>query len=254
MAKRIIKGNFSRNAGHYDDHATVQKKCAERLMGLLGSEDFLRILEVGCGTGTYTQLLSDKYRASEITAVDISKTMINMAKKKILGKNVSFLVSDGECVQSDDKQDLITSNATFQWFEDLREAVRHFSETLTKKGTLCFSMYGPGTFKEFEEVLKVHFWEGKRLSASRFTSKKDLESILSLYFKKFKVEEEYYTADFISLWDFLSNIKKCGARGYGLGDGIFIGKHRMRALEETYIKKFKGIFATHHVFFCKASV
>jgi malonyl-CoA O-methyltransferase len=253
MAKRIIKGNFSKSAGHYDDHATVQKKCAEKLVQLLGKKEFSRILEIGCGTGSYTQLLSDKYRKAQITAVDISKTMIDVAQNKILGKNVHFLVGDGECIKPDSEQDLITSNAAFQWFEDLRESFKCFSEVLAKKGTFCFSMYGPETFKEFEEVLRVHFGEGKRLSSSKFISKEDLEAVLGLYFKKFEIKEQYFMVDFITLWDFLSDIKKCGARGYGLSDGLFIGKHRMRALEETYIQKFKGIFATHHVYFCKAS-
>ncbi|MGB3242250.1 MAG: malonyl-ACP O-methyltransferase BioC [Candidatus Omnitrophota bacterium] len=253
MGKRVIKHNFSKNAGQYDAHAVVQKKCAERLMDLIKGKSFSRILEIGCGTGTYTQLLGQKYKESEITAVDISKTMVSEAKKKVSGKNMRFLVDDGERMFLDGKHDLITSNAAFQWFEDLDRTLKCFSEALTNKGTLCFSMYGPETFKEFEEVLGVHFGQRKRLSSSRFISLEVLEAILSQYFKKFKLAEEYFTADFISLWDFLHNIKKCGSRGWGLDDGLFIGKHRIRALESTYIEKFKGVIATHHVYFCKAS-
>ncbi len=254
MAKRVIRRNFSKNARHYDDHAAVQRKCAEKLINLVKGKNFSRILEIGCGTGMFTQLLGDKYREAEITAVDISKTMVNEAKKKVFGKNIRFLIDDGENISPEGKHDLIASNATFQWFEDMDKTLANFKEALTDKGTLCFSMYGPQTFKEFEEVLQVHFGEGRRLSSSKFTSKELLESILSQHFKKFTLTEEYFTVDFISLWEFLRNIKKCGARGWGLSDGIFIGKHRIRALEQTYIEKFKGVIATHHVYFCKAQV
>ena len=254
MDKHIIKRNFSRNARHYDDHAAVQKKCAERLIELIKGKKFSRILEIGCGTGMLTHLLSNKYNRAEITAVDISEEMLDMAKKKVRGDNVRFMTADGESVPLEKKLDLITSNASFQWFENLEETLRRFAEALKSKGTLCFSMYGPETFKEFEEVLGVHFGERRRLSSGRFPTMEMVEAILNENFKDFKVKEEYITVDFISLWNFLSDIKKSGARGYGLDDGIFLGKHRIRALEKTYIDKFAGIIATHHVFFCKASL
>jgi malonyl-CoA O-methyltransferase len=255
MAKRTIKRNFSKNALTYDDHAAVQRKCADVLLDLVKGGKFKRILEVGCGTGTYTQLLSDEYRAAKITAVDISKEMINMAEKKIMGKNVDFVVDDGEYLPiNGTKLDLITSNAVFQWFEDLRSTLKTFSEALGKKGMLCFSMYGPETFKEFEEVLGIHFGERRRLSSSRFASKTELEKVLKEHFGKFKLWEEFYTVDFVSLWGFMQAIKQSGARGYGLGDGIFLGKQIIKELEKTYIEKFKGVIATHHVYFCKANL
>ena len=255
MAKRTIKRNFSKSALTYDDHAAVQRKCADVLLGLVKGGNFQRILEVGCGTGTYTQLLSDECREAKITAVDISKEMIDVAKKKVMGKNISFVVDDGEYLPiNGSKLDLITSNAVFQWFEDLRGTLKTFSEALDKKGMLCFSMYGPETFKEFEEVLGMHFGERRRLSSSRFASKKDLEKVLKGHFRKFELWEEFYNVDFVSLWDFMQAIKQSGARGYGLGDGIFLGKQIIKGLEKTYIEKYKGVIATHHVYFCKAKL
>jgi malonyl-CoA O-methyltransferase len=254
MNKHVIKRNFSRNAHHYDDHAAVQKTCAEKVMDLIKGKKFSRILEVGCGTGMLTHLLSKRYDEANITAIDISDKMLSVAKKKVSGKNVCFKNADGEKYPLKDKHDLITSNATFQWFENFGPALGRFAGALTDKGALCFSMYGPKTFLEFEEVLGSHFGDRRRLSSGRFPSKDLVEHVLGEHFKKFKVKEEYFTVDFISLWNFLNDIKKTGARGYGLDDGIFLGKHRIRALEETYIKKFTGIIATHHVYFCKASL
>ena len=51
------------------------------------------ILDLGCGTGSYTQFFAKKNY--QITGVDISKSMIDIAKKKIRNKkNVSFIVKD----------------------------------------------------------------------------------------------------------------------------------------------------------------
>jgi len=166
MDKNIVNGNFSRNAESYDDYAAVQRKCAEKLIGLIGEKPFSSILEIGCGTGIYTRLLHDRYGDAEITAVDISEKMVEIAREKLTGKNISFMIADGEQITPDGKLDLITSNASFQWFENIEETLELFTGALADGGMLCFSMYGPETFKEFREVLGVHFGRHRGLSSA----------------------------------------------------------------------------------------
>ena len=48
-----------------------------------------KILDLGCGTGQYTYLLSKK--GYEVTGVDISKPMIEIAKKNTKQKKISIL-------------------------------------------------------------------------------------------------------------------------------------------------------------------
>ena len=82
LIKSKIKRNFSRSALTYDDHASVQKACAGQLIKQLEGTSCRKILEVGCGTGTYTRLLRKRYPDAEITAVDISEGMVGEAEKK----------------------------------------------------------------------------------------------------------------------------------------------------------------------------
>ena len=251
--KRIITDNFSKSAVTYDDHAEVQKKCAERLIDLIDLDYFNRILEIGCGTGTYTELLRERYPDAEITSVDISHGMVEIAKEKMNGKNIDFDISDGEHLEADKKFDLITSNASFQWFESMDRAFSSFAGKLSKEGLLCFSMYGPETFREFKEVLGVHLGPRQWLSSSRFAEKEEVEKVLSDYFQNFELREENYSVDFFSIWDFLQNIKKSGARGEGMG-GAFLGKYTLKEMERTYIEKFGSVTATHHVYFCRGQL
>jgi len=253
MDKKIITGNFSRNACSYDDHAAVQKICAEKLIGFAEKRDVRRILEIGCGTGNYTRILRDTYNRADITAIDIAEDMIDLAREKFPEGGVRFEVADGERAGSGGRLDLITSNASFQWFEDLEKALTIFSRALAGGGVLCFSMYGPETFREFKEVLGTHFRRRSvDLSSSGFASRSEIENILKKYFKKFEISEECFNVAFLSLWDFLRNVKYSGTRGEGLGGKIFLGKHAIKEMEKTYVKKFGGIFTTHHVFFCRA--
>jgi malonyl-CoA O-methyltransferase len=251
--KKMISGNFSKSAVTYEDHAAVQKKCAEKLIDLIDLDYFPRILEIGCGTGVYTRLLAERYPDAEITAIDISEQMIKTAKEKTKSETVRFEVSDGENFGQEKKFDLITSNASFQWFENLDTAFLSFSENLSTEGVLCFSMYGPETFREFKEVLGAHRGQRQWLTSSRFAEKEEIRGFLNRYFKRFELWEESYNVDFFSIWDFLQNIKKSGARGEGL-KGAFLGKYAIREMEKTYIEKFGAVTATHHVYFCRGQM
>lgn len=50
----------------------------------------LKILDVGSGPGTLAQLLNEKEAQFEITGIDVSKKMIEEAKKRVSHKNISF--------------------------------------------------------------------------------------------------------------------------------------------------------------------
>lgn len=250
--KKIISGNFSKNAVTYEDHAAVQKNCAEKLIDMIDLDYFPRILEIGCGTGVYTRMLLERYPEAEITAIDISGEMVAMARKKTRSEKITFDLSDGEDLKPGKKFDLITSNASFQWFQDLDRSFASFAQNLSDGGVLCFSMYGPRTFGEFKEVLGAHMGPRRWLSSSRFADKEDIRRCMGRYFSDLEIREENYSVDFFSIWDFLQNIKKSGARGEGLG-GAFIGKYAIKEMEKTYIDKFGLVTATHHIYFCRGS-
>ena len=53
----------------------------------------IKLLEIGCGTGEYTKKVAEKLPQADISALDISKNIVQLAKKKCKGcKNVSFKV------------------------------------------------------------------------------------------------------------------------------------------------------------------
>jgi len=254
VKKHIIARNFSRSSESYDSHSGIQAECAKYLLDSLDRDDFSKILEIGCGTGSFTKMLRAKYEKAKITAVDISETMIAAAKDKIDDKNVYFMLADGEAITMNKKLDLITSNATFQWFENLDNTFLRFKNMMHEGGVLCFSMYGPNTFKELSEVLKKNLGDHHALSSIGFPHQNQIISILQKNFSKFNITEMEYTMDFFSLWDFLKDIKRSGTQGEGLGDKVFLGKHMIKSLEEDYMDRFGGIISTHHVYFCKAVV
>lgn len=251
--KSVIKRNFSKNACYYDRHSGIQVECARRLIDSIKGEIFYNILEIGCGTGVYTRLLYEEYENARITAVDISGAMVEEARKRIRHNTPCFAVADVEHMELEQKFDLITSNACLQWLEHPERTFSRLAQALSDSGVMCFSSYGPETFVEFEMVLREMFGQNQWLSSRSFLSKEILTDMVGRHFDSFDIHEEYFKVDFTSLYEFLQDIKRSGARGYGLAGNVYLGRGLIKRLEKLYIERFGGIVATHHVYFCKAA-
>ena len=157
MDKTAIIRNFSRYADIYDKYAHVQKASALRLLEQIKEDNFKKILEVGCGTGNYTSFLREKFRAAEFKAIDISDRMLKVAQEKLKTKNIEFILADAEDVNIKERFDLITSNACFQWFDNLEPTLMKYKKLLNLRGIISFSIFGPHTYKELRTSLGYLF-------------------------------------------------------------------------------------------------
>ena len=249
--KDVIKTNFSRYAAYYDAHSTVQDRAGAKLLAGLDAEGFGKILDIGCGTGNYTGRLRDKFGEAEITAVDISGEMIEIAKHKLPNAKINFIVADGETAQFDDSFDLITSNACFQWFGNMSRAVTNYKKLLNEGGTISFSMFGPQTFCELRESLGQLYKKDVTISSSAFIDIDRLSEILEENFDSVSIDEQICKETYNSLWDLLSAIKYTGTQGFGVNGGS-ISKRQIAQLEQIYKERFKDITATYQIFYCAA--
>ena len=51
-----------------------------------------KILDVGCGPGTYSRILADT--GNNVTGIDFAEHMVQKAAKKSVGKNIQYIISD----------------------------------------------------------------------------------------------------------------------------------------------------------------
>jgi len=254
MDKEIIARNFSRCAYFYDSYADVQRRAALEILGGIEDHSFSKVLEIGCGTGNYTFLLREKFKKARITALDISDKMVEVAQGKLKDKDIEFIVADGESVNFPDEEfDLITSNACFQWFEDLEAALEKYRGLLKKNGLISFSIFGPLTFWELNASLES-LLQNTSIAANNFIDKAQINKILKRNFREFKLKELKYQESFTSLLGLLNKIKYTGARGNGASSKISLGPRYLKKLEEVYLNKFHQIEVTYHIFFCQGLV
>lgn len=249
--KRIIEENFSKHARDYDQHSRVQNLCASILIKEVNTNSFSSILDIGCGTGNYTKLLTNKFPQAKIKAVDISAKMIEIAKEKLGESKVEFIVADAENLNLEEKFDFISSNASFQWFPNLKSDLVKYKEALERKGFILFSTFGPKTFFQLHSCLEEFLGKPLSISASNFLNKEEVEKILKGIFSEVEVKEEVYDQEYNSLRELLENLRYTGTRGDGLKGEIFWTPRTMTSIEEIYRKRFKNIVVTYQMFFCR---
>ncbi len=250
MDKSQIAHNFSRYAHLYDKYASVQNQAAFELAASLKNNNFSKILELGCGTGNYTGMLREQFSGARIKALDISEEMISVAQNKLKNKDIEFVAADAEKIIPDRDFDLITSNACFQWLNDLGKALRGYAKSLRKGGLVYFSIFGPRTFCELNTALKSVLEEG-RLDSAYFCNRASLKAMLKDNFKSIKINEVRYKEVFGSLQGLLEKIKYSGIRGNGLGKKVYFSRGLLARLEKAYRDRFQEIGVTYQVFFCR---
>ena len=239
--KKIVANNFSKSVKTYDKHAKVQKHMANNLLSYLPNENINSILEIGSGTGYFTNLLLKKYPNSKIDICDISSHMLEESKKKFSNKINKYILGDIETIKFNSKYDLIVSNATFQWFNHLEDTVLYLKTLINKNSKIIFSTFGEKTYWELTESFRrIH---------SQYEYSQNFKS--KLYFEnlEYKVEEEFYLEEYESLIKFLKNIKGVGATSAKTGKKI-ITKGLLEQVEKEYIKLCKGkVEVTNHLLY-----
>ena len=142
--------NFSKQAHNYEANAKIQRKCALSLV-----ENSLRfipsakpiIADLGCGTGTVSEMILNEAPSSLIENYDISEEMLALAKEKLTSKFASFFC---QSLPVNSGYDMITSNFALQWYEDLQDKLKTCVEKLKKGGILSICIPIDGSFETLQ--------------------------------------------------------------------------------------------------------
>lgn len=111
----------------------------ETLMGLRCKS----VIEIGCGTGKNTILLSQI--AETVHAIDFSESMIEKAKEKVNSDNVTFIIGDiaKQWTYPNNSADLIACNLVLEHIENLSFVFSEAFRVLVKGGYFFISELHP---------------------------------------------------------------------------------------------------------------
>ena len=151
--KELIHDRFAKNLKSYDENAKIQKRMAERLITFVQKKKTKKILEIGCGTGFLTKIISEKIDFENYLALDIVEECEKYIEK--INPNIKFISEDIEdfIKNNTEKFDLIISNASLQWVEDFERVIISLKNSLNTDGELVFSTFGTENFREIYHVM-----------------------------------------------------------------------------------------------------
>ncbi len=161
LDKDKIARCFLRSLQSYDAAAQVQNKLAERLMRSLQSmpdATFNSVLEIGCCTGTLTEKLCIERPVQKLYCNDLVPECEEFLQNRLAGScSVQFLpcFGDIEELPLPSRLSLVISGATFQWLSDPQAFIKRLGSELESGSCLAFSLFGPGTLREFSSLTGV---------------------------------------------------------------------------------------------------
>lgn len=114
-----------------------------QLKPLLGDLSGKKILDIGCGFGWHCKYASDN-NAENIIGIDISKKMLDIAKRENSAYNIQYLnMSMNEMRFSNNSFDLIFSSLAIHYIEDYQSLVDKMYNMLKKEGSIVISVEHP---------------------------------------------------------------------------------------------------------------
>ncbi len=147
-----IAKSFGSASKSYDVSARLQRFSGKHLMPWLPNRNDLTVLDLGSGTGFFTDLLASSY--SQVIGLDISHEMLHFAKAN---RNDKILWLEGDAHKiplQDNSIDFIYSNLVIQWFDPLDDAITEMLRVLKPGGLLIFTTLVDGTLHELKSSWK----------------------------------------------------------------------------------------------------
>lgn len=218
MHNYSIKKAFNNAASTYDEHCHLQQQVGMHLLKLakIHQPHADYIIDLGCGTGLITQLISQEYHYSQFYAIDIANELLAKAKQRL----AHVIIEENEfdnIHQYPFYFDLAFSNLALHWSIDFENTLKKIHAQLQKNGCLVLSIPLQGTFVELQDHLKIH----------DFFSFEMTQQLLQQQFKMLSCETSTITYYFDNPLDALRSIKRVGA--------TYVNKNKSHTLNKSLL-------------------
>jgi trans-aconitate 2-methyltransferase len=130
----------------YDRYSDERGRPFNELVARIRVDSPRRVADVGCGPGSLTRTLSERWPAAHVTGVDSSEDMIAAASPLSVAGRVEFVRADLRDWQPDGPLDVVVANAVLQWVPGQLELVERMAGWLAPGGALAFQV--PDNFDE----------------------------------------------------------------------------------------------------------
>lgn len=134
----------------YDEKQGYVSVYGKGLLEYLPTGQSLRILDLGCGTGTLASLMAD--RGHDVLGGDSSPEMI--ARARAMFPALRFEVIDVLTMTFEQSWDIVFSNAVFHWISDHKRLLENIYRALKPKGQLICEFGAAGNIHAIENAFQ----------------------------------------------------------------------------------------------------
>ncbi|MBB6370569.1 methyltransferase domain-containing protein [Chryseobacterium shigense] len=129
----------------YNQFKNIRFKPFYDLAELIADEKNMKAVDLGCGTGEQTAILTEKLTHATFTGIDSSPEMLEKSKM-LENERLHFrLATTEDLLKADERWDLIFSNAALQWSDNHQKLFPKLISRLNSGGQLAVQMpYQPG--------------------------------------------------------------------------------------------------------------
>lgn len=124
------------------------------------------IVDLGCGTGSLTSLLAERWPSAQVTGMDSSAEMIDRARAD--HPDGEWVVADIDDWEPDEPIDLIFSNAALHWLDDHEVLFPRLRSFLSPNGAIAIQMpdnWSAPTHRVPAKILDSGGWPRKAYEA-----------------------------------------------------------------------------------------
>ena len=178
----LVRRRRDRAAGALAQNDFLFRDVAERLTDRLldVTRDFGVALDLGCHTGQIAQALGPQSKIGTLFQADFSPCMANYAR---LQNGLATITADEELLPiADQALDLVLSNLSLHWVNDLPGALAQIRRSLKPDGLFLATMFGGETLRELRSALleaEAETTGGVAPRVSPFTDVRDAGNLLT---------------------------------------------------------------------------
>ncbi|MCL9685500.1 malonyl-ACP O-methyltransferase BioC [Legionella maioricensis] len=232
-----ISKAFNKHATEYELVAKVQREIGDRLFERLQYLKISpkRILDLGCGPGTFSRELTAMYPKAQVFGLDFAHGMLLEAKKKQSWRRKwSLVTADMKNMPfATGMFDLVFANQVIHWGSPLARVFRELNRVMNVNGCLMFTTLGPDTFKELKGA-----WAGVNQHAhvNEFVDMHDIgDCLMAEHFLEPVMDMELLSVHYETLPHLIKALKAQGVRNiHSARNQGLTGKTAWQQFEKNY--------------------
>lgn len=217
-AHSTVGEKFRKALSSYSDNAMAQKEIAGHLLDLIPDKKFEKVVEIGPGSGVFTDMFCRRFTPREMDYVDLynlPRYGLSHIERYHLADAEEWIWEKAEDVEKrredtgrtgsyTGSHDAIVSASAMQWFVNPRRFIMNAARLLRPGGIFACSTFLPGNLPELSKVNPYGLI---------YRSKEAIGSMLKPYFSHIVLEQKEIVLNFPSSRELLIHLRQTGVGG-----------------------------------------